>query len=182
MIPEFFGWLVCATLVGTGASHASHLRTFSEQMKGQDLLPRSVALPVSLVVCVLELVIGVFGIIVLSVPDEVPIANLISSSSTGLLGTYSAYSLLLLIRRPDAPCACSSQPTVVSVWTLARSMLLFIGSIVWMLMGGTNSSSDGPRIATLGMALTAAWTLWLLPDALREPRHLIAISQREAAS
>ena len=88
-----------------------------------------------------------------------------------LYAIFAAYTAVLMIRRPGAPCACGQPGAPVSGWTVTRAILLLIAST---LAGSWQPSSFMAREAEAWLALcvgiVTAGLVWVLPSAMRLPQ------------
>jgi hypothetical protein len=164
-------------LAGAGVAHAGGLRAFQGLVAGQAVWPRWLVTPVAAAVTAVELTVGLAGLATSLAPGWAartwlsPRAAL--AAATLLYVAFGLYGLLLLWRRPGAPCACGHADQPVNLWVPVRAAVLAAGC------GFAAASGDGvlawsATVDGLVVLLASAVFIllaWQLPAALHDPTH-----------
>jgi hypothetical protein len=155
-------------LAFAGVSHALNVDRLRRDIEQQGLIPAlgPLHLWVANGLVAIEVVSAVIGCwAIIAAPEFLrPVALLVS----GLYFGFAAYAVILLRRRPNAPCGCAAESEPVNVWTVVRATLLGLLTVV-AAMGAEHVALAG-RWTELAVALLAAValgvTLWCLPTLL----------------
>lgn len=163
-------------LLTGGIAHSAHPRAFRSSVSRQALWPAWSTTLVVAVVITLELVLGAGGMAILATRGSMnlpgPTALLITAS--GVYLAFTAYSVVLLLRRPGAPCGCSHADSPINLWVPVRSATVAVVSLAaaaapdQILPAATATPFLMAVLAVTGFVIV----LWSLPVALDDPdRH-----------
>jgi hypothetical protein len=169
-------------LLFSGVSHLRHRGSVRALLRQQAIWPRSLEPAVVTALMGAELAVGVVGFSAITTWTKwIAVEKATLVGAAGLYAASAVYALLLVHRRPGAPCACSGrQDDPANLWTVIRAALLAVMAIVgWIgaeqviVLPTPGSNAALSAIASVALAFTA----WNLPAALQLPAHAIGGDQ-----
>lgn len=151
-------------LLMSGATHALAFNAFGEDLSRQALLPPAANTPVALVVTSLEIGLGVLGIMATAMSLDL-FFQIATTGAALLFAAFTALLVILLHRRPGAPCGCGGLSRPANWWHVARSSGFLVGSLVAAASGGPHVLPLLQGACVLAAATTFSILLWVLPAA-----------------
>jgi hypothetical protein len=163
-------------LLASGVSHGGRAAAFRYALARQAMWPRVLVAPVAATVTLIELVVGVIGLLAVGLPavDGFPASLRLPALSAAAVVyvAFAVYSVALLRRRPDAPCGCSAATDDrVNAWVTVRACALAAGC--WWAAANAQQLLPWSPTAEALMALLASGAFvalaWTVPAALHNP-------------
>lgn len=159
-----------------GVSHIRHTANFRESVAHHHLWPEWLIAPGTAILAIVEVLIGLAGIVSLTVaglilryPNTARVAMILCCV---MYVGFAIYGRFLLLKRPEAPCACSVNDVPTNVWVPVRSIVLAGACIVAAMANDYVTVASSSPIDLLIVLFGAAVFIvlgWNLPLALHDP-------------
>lgn len=164
---------VFVILAIAGGSHLARPGTLLEALRGQDVLPVWLRVPVARGVVAVEVLLGGAGLVAFALGHRTALALALAGANLLFLA-YAGYAGFVLSRRPGVPCGCSGGDVPMNGWIVARAGALAGLALVGLL--GSNWTflvrNDLAQLAIVGLAAaTFGCLLWQLPAAMLDPEQ-----------
>lgn len=166
---------VVAVLLAAAAGHLARPRGLRDALAAHQVLPARLATPAAAVVIVVELVLGVGGVVTVVIGRGTPV---VLGAAVALFATYAAYTGYAVgSGRGGRPCGCAGSDVPLGLWVVVRAVALAVLAALAALLSpaalsapATPAALSAPELAISGVAAaTFALLLWQLPAAMRLP-------------
>jgi hypothetical protein len=171
------GLVAVGLLLVAGFVHGIRFQDFRAQLAQQAIWPARFVALVAVVVVGTELVLGVAGAAALILPNGSAPSNLgptpMMLAVSAMYIAFTIYGMILLRRRPGAPCGCSASGSTANVWVPVRSALVATICLLPAAVPDRLVPAAGmPRfVVALLAAASFVALLWNLPAALHDPHQ-----------
>lgn len=150
------------TLVVSGLNHTLRHQAFRDTLHIQGVFPTAVARCVGLGLPLLELSLGLFGILAISRPQASELIIPASGSTALLYTTFLIYSLYLLRHRTGAPCGCGSTIEVITHWVPLRAGVLTLAALCGSMASADRYPVAAPDSITFLVSILASIALGVI--------------------
>ena len=158
-------------LLASGIHHAARSTSFSEIVRSHRIIPARVAMPLTILITVLELTAGTAALVVLFSAEGNARAPLLFSICT-VIGIVFALYVRQLLRNPAGitSCGCSSFASPLTIASIVPAFALALVSLsgfVISTLGFVNTLDSGfEMVLPLVWGVTLALTINLVPASM----------------
>lgn len=172
---EFVAGVSAFTALGTlafsGIVHLADQDGFREDLLRQQIFPAPTTTWIAIFTTGAELLVGFGGLLSVTFVINLRVTALYAAGL--LLGSFAAYSWLLIRRTPGAPCGCGSHheatSSAVTLRALALSAMAWMGALLIHADPTLDFQLSGaPLTVVLLAAIAFGSALWILPEATSE--------------
>lgn len=173
MIPLAAALACFATLALAGAFHLLNRESLEAQIAAQHLWPPNWVPAVAMLLPGTEALVGLLGLAAILVGSGVAAAAL---ASAALFSSFALFSAFLMLRRPGAPCACSSNARRIDWMIVGRAAMLgCLAVVTFAAVPALDELEAVEAMFSLLIGAAGGLIVWLLPEALTDPLSSFAV-------
>jgi hypothetical protein len=171
------GLVASLVLFVAALEHVWHPGTLPGALRTHALVPTVLVAPIAVSVVAVEAAFGTVGLWATLADRGSELAIGAAVAVASMYALFALYSFVVFIRRPDAPCGCSSWGERISLATVIRAAILSAGATLSAAGPASLEPSAFELVVGIPAVVGLAVVLWTLPGALAVPPGVPALDE-----